>query len=45
MSWKSTTAQKAFGYIAPALAEVTDNILFDTIWKRPDLKPRDRSLT
>jgi 4-carboxymuconolactone decarboxylase len=44
MSEKSTTAQKAFGDVAPALAEVTDSVLFDNIWKRPGLKPRDRSL-
>ncbi len=44
MAEKSTTAQKAFGDVAPALAEVTDTVLFDNIWKRPGLKPRDRSL-
>jgi 4-carboxymuconolactone decarboxylase len=44
MSEKSTTAQKAFGDVAPTLADITDNILFDTIWKRPGLRPRDRSL-
>lgn len=44
MAEKSTTAHKAFGDVAPALAEVTDNVLFDNIWKRPGLKSRDRSL-
>ncbi len=44
MTGKSTTAKKAFGDVAPALAEITDNVLFDNIWKRPGLKPRDRSL-
>ncbi len=33
-----------FGDIAPALATYTDDILFDEVWKRPELSPRDRSL-
>jgi 4-carboxymuconolactone decarboxylase len=33
-----------FGDIAPALAEITDDILFGTVWERPGLSPRDRSL-
>ncbi len=44
MSTKSTNAQKAFGDIAPALAELTDTVLFDTVWSRTGLSPRDRSL-
>src|SRR5580700_5933440 len=36
--------QKAFGDVAPALAEYTDNVLFGDVWKRPGLSPRDRSL-
>ena len=44
MAEKSSTAQKAFGDVAPALAEITDNVLFDNVWKRPNLGPRDRSL-
>lgn len=35
---------KAFGHIAPKLAEVTDNVLFGDIWERPGLSRRDRSL-
>lgn len=40
----SHTARKAFGHIAPALAEYTDKILFGEVWERPGLSPRDRSL-
>ena len=37
-------AQKAFGDIAPALAQYTDEVLFGDVWKRPGLSPRDRTL-
>lgn len=37
-------AQRAFGDMAPKLADITDQVLFGDIWKRPDLSPRDRSL-
>src|SRR5437762_429678 len=37
-------ARKAFGHIAPALAEITDRVLFGDVWERPGLSPRDRSL-
>jgi 4-carboxymuconolactone decarboxylase len=30
--------------IAPRLAEITDTILFDDVWQRLGLSPRDRSL-
>jgi 4-carboxymuconolactone decarboxylase len=36
--------RKAFGDIAPALAQYTDEVLFGDVWKRPGLGPRDRSL-
>lgn len=35
---------KAFGHVAPKLAEVTDEVLFGDIWERPGLSKRDRSL-
>ena len=41
---KLSTAQKAFGDVAPKLAEITDDILFGDVWERPGLSPRDRSL-
>ena len=33
-----------WGDIAPRLTEITDTILFDDVWRRPGLSPRDRSL-
>lgn len=30
--------------ISPALADITDTVLFGDVWKRPGLSPRDRSL-
>ncbi|MCP2328426.1 4-carboxymuconolactone decarboxylase [Hamadaea flava] len=38
-----SAAQKLLGDFAPALAHFTDQ-LFDDVWGRPDLAPRDRSL-
>lgn len=36
--------RKAFGDIAPALADYTDEVLFGDVWQRPGLSERDRSL-
>jgi 4-carboxymuconolactone decarboxylase len=33
-----------WGDIAPRLTEITNNVLFDDVWRRPGLSPRDRSL-
>src|ERR1700758_566538 len=44
MSEKSNVARTSFGHIAPALAEITDKVLFGEVWERPGLSPRDRSL-
>ncbi len=33
-----------WGDIAPRLTEISDNVLFNDVWKRPGLSPRDRSL-
>jgi 4-carboxymuconolactone decarboxylase len=44
MSKELTGAQKAFGDIAPALADISDKVLFGDVWQRPGLSPRDRSL-
>jgi 4-carboxymuconolactone decarboxylase len=33
-----------WGDIAPHLTEITNTVLFDDIWQRPGLTPRDRSL-
>jgi 4-carboxymuconolactone decarboxylase len=29
--------------VAPKLAQVTESVVFDDLWRRPDLSPRDRS--
>jgi 4-carboxymuconolactone decarboxylase len=39
-----TNARKSFGDIAPDLAEITDEVLFGSVWENPALSPRDRSL-
>ena len=39
-----TAAQPMFGDINPKLAELTDDVLFGDVWKRPGLSARDRSL-
>lgn len=36
--------QQAFGDIAPKLAQLSDSVLFDDVWQRPGLTPRERSL-
>jgi 4-carboxymuconolactone decarboxylase len=44
MPTEPTDARKAFGHIAPPLAEITDKVLFGDVWERPGLSARDRSL-
>jgi 4-carboxymuconolactone decarboxylase len=41
---RRTAAREAFGDVAPALAEYTDDVLFGDVWERPGLSKRDRSL-
>lgn len=36
--------RRAIGDIAPKLAALTDDVLFDDVWNRLELSPRDRSL-
>lgn len=36
--------RRALGGFAPKLAELTDDLLFDDVWNRPELSARDRSL-
>ena len=33
-----------FGTVAPKFAELTNNVVFGDVWRRPDLTTRDRSL-
>jgi 4-carboxymuconolactone decarboxylase len=44
MSNEPAAGRKAFGDIAPALADYTDQVLFGDVWERPGLPKRDRSL-
>jgi 4-carboxymuconolactone decarboxylase len=37
-------ARQATQAVAPALNAYTDNVLFGTLWQRPDLSKRDRSI-
>ena len=34
----------AFGAVAPKFVELTNDVVFDDLWRRSDLSPRDRSL-
>ena len=36
--------RRAIGDVAPKLAALTDDVLFDDVWNRPELAARDRSL-
>src|SRR5205823_1032293 len=38
------SSQRAIGYFAPKLAELTDDVLYGDVWERPELSKRDRSL-
>jgi 4-carboxymuconolactone decarboxylase len=44
MKKSSNSAENLIGNFAPKLVELTDRVLFDDIWERPDLSKRDRSL-
>ncbi|WP_068079871.1 carboxymuconolactone decarboxylase family protein [Novosphingobium rosa] len=33
-----------WGDLAPHLTEISDRVLFDDVWQRPGLSPRDRSM-
>lgn len=41
---EQSRAQQLMGDFAPKLAELTDDVLFDDVWQREELSPRDRSL-
>jgi 4-carboxymuconolactone decarboxylase len=44
MTGQPARTKSPFGDIAPALAQITDDVLFGDVWGRPGLSPRDRSL-
>jgi 4-carboxymuconolactone decarboxylase len=39
-----TAAQQMLGDFAPALVHFTDDVLFDEVWPRTELTPKERSL-
>lgn len=41
---RKATVDGAVGPTAPALADLTNRVLFGDLWRRPELAPRDRSL-
>ena len=41
---RAATVEAAVAPTAPALADLTNRVLFGDLWQRPDLAPRDRSL-
>ncbi|MCJ2185759.1 carboxymuconolactone decarboxylase family protein [Novosphingobium beihaiensis] len=41
---RAAAVEKNMGPISPSLAQLTNGVLFDDLWRRPDLTPRDRSL-
>jgi len=41
---QQTRAQQLMGDTAPKLADLTDGVLYNDIWERPELSKRDRSL-
>jgi 4-carboxymuconolactone decarboxylase len=41
---RAAAVEAQMGGTAPALARYTNSVLFDDLWRRPDLAPRDRSL-
>ena len=44
MTEGSTIGRAVFGDIAPGFGDLTDRVLFDEVWNRPGLTPRERSL-
>ncbi len=44
MSDTNEPMRAPWGDIAPRLTEISDTVLFDDVWRRPGLSPRDRSL-
>jgi 4-carboxymuconolactone decarboxylase len=41
---RAKAATDEFGAVAPKFAELTNAVVFDDLWRRSDLTPRDRSL-
>ena len=41
---RARAVNDAFGAVAPKFVELTNDVVFDDLWRRSDLSPRDRSL-
>jgi 4-carboxymuconolactone decarboxylase len=41
---EGSAPQRMLGAFAPKLVQLTDDILFEDVWAREELSPRDRSL-
>ncbi|HXK10440.1 MAG TPA: carboxymuconolactone decarboxylase family protein, partial [Vicinamibacteria bacterium] len=41
---RARALSEELGGIAPKLVQLTNEVVFDDLWRRPDLSPRDRSL-
>lgn len=39
-----TATASLYGSIAPKLTALTDEVLYDNVWERPELSSRDRSM-
>ena len=44
MADQNSVGQKAYGDVAPGLADLSDRVLFGEVWERLGLSKRDRSL-
>jgi 4-carboxymuconolactone decarboxylase len=44
MTDETEPMRSPWGDIAPKLTEITDTVLFDDVWRRPELSARDRSM-
>ena len=41
---RGTSQGDELGAVAPKFVELTNDVVFDDLWRRSDLSPRDRSL-
>ena len=41
---RAANVEQQFGNVAPGVVQYTADVLFQDLWLRPDLAPRDRSL-
>jgi 4-carboxymuconolactone decarboxylase len=41
---RAAGVENAYGAVSPSIVRYTNEVLFNDLWRRPDLTPRDRSL-